>query len=254
MDRLAGGNTKQFTLTMSVAPDGLPTLSIYDSDNSAVTSLTSTQSGTAYSYYAFYTLPKTPGIYLSEWNISVSSKAYVDRSLFEIILTDADQEGLYSSPNDLRDIYKKIDTTGLTNRELNQYIADADTFINLRLSKRYSTPFATGVNSLPPMIKYLSKNLALLEIMSRPSIKSGGDTPGWVQDRRDRIEELLTGLETGSYTLVTSNGGEVSTKSDSYLWSSSEDYHPIFTLLDSEEQQIDTDQIDDLEDEIDEDL
>ena len=254
MENFCGGDTRQFTLVMSVAPDGNPDLSIYNSSNTGVTSLTSTQSGTiTYQYYSFYTLPTSPGIYYSEWNISVSSKAYIDRSLFEIILVDADQEGLYSDPNDLRAIYPKIDTTGLTNRQLNQYISDIDAVINMRLSARYSVPFETGVNSLPPAIGYLSKNLALLEILSRPSVKAGGDTPGWIDDRKEYLDNLLKGLETGSYSLVVSSGGAVGAKGSEIIWSDKQDYHPIFTLLDAEDQQIDTDYVDELEDDIDSD-
>jgi len=253
MEVLNGSDTKQFTLVMSVAPDGNPVLSVFNSSNTAVTSLTSTQSGTASQYYGFYTLPSSPGIYYSEWNISVSSKAYVDRVLFEIILTDADQVGLYSNPNDIRAIYPKIDTTGLTNRQLNQYISDIDNVINMRLSARYNIPFGTGVNSLPPAVGYLSKNLALLEILERPSVKAGGDTPGWILDRKEHFDKLLTGLESGSYALVTNSGSVIGAKSDSIIWSDKQDYHPIFTLLDAEEQQIDTDYIDELEDEIDDD-
>lgn len=250
MENFCGGDTRQFTLVMSVAPDGDPELSVFNSSNTGVTSLTSTQSGEAYSYFSFYTLPTSPGIYYSEWNISVSSKAYIDRSLFEIILVDADQEGLYSSPNDLRAIYPKIDTTGLTNRQLNKYISDIDTVINMRLSTRYGVPFATGVNSLPPAIGYLSKNLALLEILSRPSVKAGGDTPGWIEDRLNYFNKLLEGLETGSYSLSVNSGGTIGAKGSEIIWSDKEDYSPIFNLLDAEQQVVDRDLIDELEDEL----
>ena len=251
MEILGGGDTRQFTLVVSVAPDGNPDLSIFNSSNTAVASLTSVQSGTAYSYYSFYTLPASPGIYYSEWNISVSSRAYIDRSLFEIILVDADQAGLYSDPNDLRAIYPKIDTTGLTNMQLNQYISDVDAIINMRLSARYSVPFASGVNSLPPAIGYLSKNLALLEILSRPSIKAGGDTPGWIVDRQEHFDTLLKGLETGSYALVVNSGNVIGAKGSEIIWSDKQDFSPIFTLLDSEQQVVDPDYIDELEDELD---
>jgi hypothetical protein len=251
MEILAGGDTKQFTLMMSVSPDDNPNLSIFNSSNTAVTSLTSAQSGAiTYQYYSFYTLPTSPGIYYSEWNISVNSRAYIERSLFEIILVDADQAGLYSNPNNLRAIYPKIDTTGLSNMQLNQYISDVDAIINMRLSARYSVPFATGVNSLPPAIGYLSKNLALLEILSRPSIKAGGDTPGWIEDKQDYLNNLLKGLETGSYSLVVNSGGAIGAKASGVIWSDKSDYHPIFSLLDAEQQVVDPDYIDELEGEL----
>lgn len=252
MEYLCGGDTRQFTLVMSVAPDGPPGLTIFDSSNTAVASLTSAQSGTDYSYYSFYTLPETPGIYFSEWNTSVASRAYIDRALFQIRLIDAAQVGLYSNPNDLRAIYPKVDTTGLTNRQLNEYISDVDTLINMRLSARYSVPFETGVNSFPPAIGYISKNLALLEILSRPSVKAGGDTPGWTTDRKDHFNTLLKGLETGSYALAVNSGGVIKTKLDAtdVIWGDKMAYHPIFTLLDAEQQSVDKDLINELEAEL----
>lgn len=254
MDRVSGGDTKQFTLVMSVSPDGNPTLSIFNNSGTGVSSLTSTQSGSVYKYYSFYTAPQTPGHYMAEWNISVSSKAYVDRSLFEIILTDADQSGLYSNPNDLRIIHPKIDTIKLTNREFVPFIADADNYINFRLSNRYAVPFAAGVNSLPPIITYLSKNLALFEILTKPSGKGGGDIPGWLEARKERVEEILSGLEVGSYSLVASGGGAIGiSTASSLIWSDKEDYHPIFTLLDEVEHQPDSDYIDALKDDLDSD-
>lgn len=159
----------------------------------------------------------------------------------------------YSSYGNLIGIYNKLKDSGLSPQEVEGHIADADSVIDMRLSAKYSVPFATGVSSLPPMVKYLSKNLALLEILSRPSIKAGGDVPGWLQERRDRLEGIFLGLENGSYTLTTSAGNELSAKSSSLIWSDKEDYHPVFTLLDAEQQQIDTDLIDELEDDIDSD-
>ena len=251
MDRLSGGDTRQFTMTMSVSPDGFPTLSIYNNSGAGVSSLTSTQSGATYDYFAFYTCPETPGIYYAEWNISVSSKSYVDRELFEIILTDANQSGLYSDPNDLRTIHPKIDTLKLTNREFLPFISDADNYINLRLSNRYSVPFATGVHSLPPMITYLSKNIALFEVLTKPSRVGKGEIPGWLEARQDKVEAILKGLEVGSYSLVTSGGGSVGISTGtSLVWGSKQDYHPVFTLLDETRQRVDSDYIDELEDDI----
>ena len=135
--------------------------------------------------------------------------------------------------------------------QLNQFISDIDAIINMRLSARYSVPFATGVNSLPPAIGYLSKNLTLLEILSRPSVKAGGDTPGWIEDRQDYLDKLLKGLETGSYALAVNSGETIGAKSSGIIWSDKQDYHPIFNLLDSELQQIDNDYIDELEDDLD---
>ncbi len=150
-------------------------------------------------------------------------------------------------------MYSKLDTVkGLTNEKIQGFIKDVDDVINLRLSARYTVPFAVGSTSFPPVINYLSKNYALLEILDKQSAV-GGDTPDWIITRRDYLDRLMEGIEAGSYTLVNSAGSDLSTEADSILWSSHEDFHPVFTMLDADEQQIDTEYVDELEDDIEDD-
>lgn len=253
MERIETGDSRQFTVVMSVPPDANPWFSVYNNSNSLVGSYTSQQSGTDWAYYKIYTAPETPGYYTYEWNFTVSSLGYNKRGLFEIIKTDADWSGLYSSPNEVRALYSTLDTIkGLTNEIIQDYIFDIDTILNLRLSVRYDVPFPTGTASFPPMVNYLSKNYTLLEILDKQSAPTG-DTPDWIISRREHLDKLLEGIEAGSYTLVDSAGNSAATESDDVIWSSHEDYHPIFTMLDAEYQQLDTEYEDELEDDIEDD-
>lgn len=60
------GNTIQFTLTTSVAPDAAPRFRVLDTNETMVGSLTSVESDTTH-YYAIYTVPEQEGAYVAEW-------------------------------------------------------------------------------------------------------------------------------------------------------------------------------------------
>lgn len=250
MERIEAGDSRQFTMTLSVFPDATPWLAIYDSSSGVgvlVNSATASQSGATYDYYYVYTAPETRGYYYYEWNFEVYSKEYAKRGVFEVIRTDADWSGLYSTPNDVRDLYPTIDTiTGLTNKKIQARISDMDSIINIRLGARYTVPFPSNTGSFPPIIGYLSKHMALIDILKNQSVKHGGDIPAWVTAREEQIEKLFGGLESGSYTLVDSSGNTYGTSVVSHIWGSKTDYHSIFSLLDAEGQQIDTDYTDEL--------
>lgn len=249
IERFEGGDTRQFTVTLSVAPDGAPSLAIYNSSGTLVSSATASQSGAGYNYYSMYSLPASAGFYKYQWVISVGSLSYTSRGQFEIILTDADQEGLYCDPVDLRNMYKKLDTSGLTNAEINEFIADADHEINFALAGKYDVPFATSVVSFPPMIGIISKNLSLCNILERQVSQGTGALPEWLVAKRERMEKYLEGLTAGSYTLVTSGGGVIgAAKDDQPVWSSTENYFPVFSMLSEEDSSVDPDLLTDEED------
>jgi len=258
MERIEAGDSRQFTMTLSVFPDSTPWLAVYNStsgDGTLISSATANQSGTAYDYYSMYTVPDSRGHYYYEWNFSVFSTDYKKRGLFEVIRTDADWSGLYSTPNNVRELYPTIDTiSGLTNKKIQNRISDMDSIINIRLGIRYTVPFPTNTNSFPPIIAYLSKHMALIDILKNQSVKHGGDIPAWITQREAQLEQLFGGLETGSYTLVDTAGNYYNSRSDTRIWGSKEDYHPIFNLLSAKDQQIDTDYIDELVDIIDGDI
>jgi len=247
-ERYEKGGTKQFTVSFSVAPGVTPSLAIYDKNETLVSSATASQSSD-YDYYVIQTLPSTVGLYSYVWKVTISGKDYISRGLFEVIETTADEAGLYSHPNDLRRLYKKLDQLDLTNEDLRQYIADADAVINARLSSMYTVPFATSVSSFPPLIGKLSKTLALVEILDDYAIHVGTDLLDWIEGKREKIEKTITALEVGSLTLVNTAGEVIARKVDTEVWSSTEDYHPTFAMIEYEEQFIDDDRIDDEEDE-----
>lgn len=85
------GNTIQFTLTSSVAPDSAPIFKVLGSGNTVLSSITSITSNTT-NYYALYTMPTTEGAYVGEWfalkTVASSAYQFVKRFVFNVKRTE----------------------------------------------------------------------------------------------------------------------------------------------------------------------
>ncbi len=77
------GDTRQFTITTSVAPDAAPTCLVTGVADTVIASITALTSGST-AYYALYTMPTSAGIYKAEWVTAktVSGSAYVFKRAF----------------------------------------------------------------------------------------------------------------------------------------------------------------------------
>lgn len=86
--RLEAGDTRQFTVVYSTPPGTTPGLSITTGSGGGVlvTSLVATASSTL-AFYAFVTLPASPGVYVATWIASYAAGPVVTRDLFQVIQT-----------------------------------------------------------------------------------------------------------------------------------------------------------------------
>ncbi len=86
------GNTIQFTLTTSVAPDAAPRFRVVDAAEAMVTSLTAVSSDTTH-YYAIVTMPIGEGAYIGEWlaakTFQGSARNFLKKFAFNVITTKA---------------------------------------------------------------------------------------------------------------------------------------------------------------------
>ena len=91
-NRFEAGDTIQFTLTTSVAPDLAPSFAMYWPNSTALlTSLTAAQSATT-AYYALVTMPNSSNVvYMGEWivkkTVSGSQHPFVRRFVFNVDYT-----------------------------------------------------------------------------------------------------------------------------------------------------------------------
>lgn len=132
-------------------------------------------------------------------------------------------------------------TQDVTSLEVSSiFIADAESFMNTFLAKRYQTPVATE-----PVITMICADLAISNMM----FEKLGELPGFIQPRYDRAMMMLEKLSTGDL-ILTSNSTSIVTTGDNFAWSTTINYHNIFSpVLDELDQAADRTQIEDDKDE-----
>jgi phage gp36-like protein len=99
------------------------------------------------------------------------------------------------------------------------YISDAESYIDAFLSVKYVTP----ITPVSPLITMIASDLAIFHLLSEklPTV------PEFMDKRFARANDILTKLRDGKMQLVASV--QVSSHGDSFAWSSTQQYHPIFS-------------------------
>lgn len=244
--KLEGGGQQQFLLTTSVACDENPLFYIQNWAGTLVLSGTAANSGDG-NYYKFATLPTSEGMYTYNWQYTISANTFLEAGRFEVVQTLVLEADLYCNANQVINMYGPLRDSKLTNSEIDEFIRDTMNLVNGKLSQRYSVPFPISVNSLPPLVETITKNLTLVSIMER----KGGDIPEWISKRQERFETILNNLAEGEMTLVLSGGTVIAGELSSTLSQvdhSMANYVPTFNMLGGEYQRIDPDRLDDEED------
>jgi len=90
-EQFEAGNTVQFTMVTSVAPNAAPVLKVTGPFSATVlNSITAVQSDTTH-YYALYTMPTSLGVYMGEWfaqkTFNGSVYDFTKRFLFNVVKT-----------------------------------------------------------------------------------------------------------------------------------------------------------------------
>lgn len=122
-------------------------------------------------------------------------------------------------------------TQDVTSLEVSSiFIADAESFMNTFLAKRYDTPVATE-----PVITMIAADLAISNMM----FEKLGELPNFIQPRYDRAMMMLEKLSNGDL-ILTSNSTTIVTTGDNFAWSSTFNYHATFSpVLDELDQAVD---------------
>lgn len=128
-----------------------------------------------------------------------------------------------------------------------RHIARADNIINTRLSKRYTVPFDTGT-ATPPVIKTISTDLAAYFVMRSLFTKDAQNTNDWVDDLKFMALDTLKRIETGQTKLYDINGEVITQLEVDDLYSDTQDYTPVFDVDGEKEWAVDSDRLDDIDD------
>lgn len=130
----------------------------------------------------------------------------------------------YSSPDDIVQAYPKTFTTAFTTENLRTLIADADAMIDARLSQRYAVPFAGTPQTTPPIIRSLSRVLAVADVFDRSQTAAD-----WVIRRIERAYATLDAIAAGDLLVVDTAGNRVPLRGDIGVpHSTTEGYIPTF--------------------------
>jgi len=117
----------------------------------------------------------------------------------------------------------------------------ADIELNSALSPEYSTPFS----DTPPIVKDLAIDMAYYKLLVRQDIERA-------MDFKDFLYGRIKQLKKGEIGIVTSSGTVIEQTTNKFgVWSTTQNYHPTESMLDTENPftGIDSDYIEGLENE-----
>jgi hypothetical protein len=138
-----------------------------------------------------------------------------------------------------------ISTAGMTPGQVEFFIEIREDEIDARLGKYWNTAVWSG--NAPPMIRTLAKLGATVDIRKSKISMEDPSISGWIVEDEKKFEGLIESLIKGTADIVTSSGTILSrlTPKSAAFWSNTKNYHPTFTILDSSEQQVSPNRIQD---------
>jgi hypothetical protein len=163
----------------------------------------------------------SPGLYQAKWIATVNANTHVQVEMLQANPYEADEPGRYVTYDDIVGRYAKFSTvTGGAVHAASHYISFAEAMIDGLLADTFTVPFSS--NNL--IVKDLTIDLAYLKAMGLRA-----------EDRdeiRGEVMQKIEMLKAGTLVMVTSSGDTIATNAPSNAWSSTEDYHPVFAMLD----------------------
>jgi phage gp36-like protein len=110
------------------------------------------------------------------------------------------------------------------------FIADAQSFVDAHLAKRYNTPVEAE-----PLITMIVTDISISNML----FEKLGELPNFMQPRYERSIDMLNKLASGDL-ILTSGSTTLVTTGDQYAWSTTQSYHAIFSpVLDELDQSAD---------------
>jgi len=153
--------------------------------------------------------------------------------------------GDYTSAIDIRKLYKKIDTAGLTDNDIDFYIAMAEAEINGYISTKYTIP----ISPAPALLRDISSELSLIKILDRFFTAETSSKNEWRDIRKKDVMSIIEKISKGDMLLITSSGTIISPRTDTTeIYSNTKDYTPIFGHGHYGDEIVDIDRIDDEDD------
>ena len=156
----------------------------------------------------------------------------------------ANYQPLYTSFQELKVLYPKIDTISLSTANVHGiYVSKAEGLIHSKLAKMYSVPFTS--TNIPPIIKSISQDISMYYLLRRIYTQNKKDENPWVDEWKMAID-MLDELASGEMILVDNSGAVISARTDqTQIWSNVTDYKPAMDHRGPEWQRVDPDRLQD---------
>ena len=148
--------------------------------------------------------------------------------------------GNYTSAEDVRRLYKPIDTTNLNDNDIDYFILKAEAEIDGKIALKYTVP----ISPAPSLLRIAAGELALVYILERFFTSETGSSNEWAAERKKDIKELIDMIASGEVLLVDANGNTIA-QTGGTIQSNTSIYNPIFTLRNPIEDEVDPDLLDD---------
>jgi hypothetical protein len=162
----------------------------------------------------------SPGLWQSQWVAVIAANTYVSPEVLSVFPTDTNDPGRYCTWDEIVGRYKDFKDKGGASSVASRFIGLSEARIDSRLGSKFSTPFSD--NNLT--VKDLAIDMAYLL-----GVRLGKDE---YERLRDDIDARIKGLLDGTMVMVTTSGDSLRDAGDTPAWSSTQDYHPSFNMLD----------------------
>jgi hypothetical protein len=159
----------------------------------------------------------------------------------------ANYKPFYTSFNELKELYPKIDSLSLSTANIHGiYVSKAEGYIHSKLAKMYTVPFTSS--NIPPLVKSISQDLSMYYILRRIYTQNKKDKNPWIDEWKLAID-ILDELASGEMVLVDNSGEVISARTDqTQIWSNVTDYKPTMDHRGPEWQRVDPDRLEDEDD------
>jgi len=135
-----------------------------------------------------------------------------------------------------------IDTDSFGATLCSHHISNAEAFVNSHLANRYSMPFSP----VPPDVRRMSEQVAAYHIIKSSIYQDPKSKNPYLEEFKNVFEQLKM-YSSGKLPLTYTDGSLVPTLSNNTIFSSTENYAPIFALDDPESWERDIDEVDNTE-------
>ncbi len=151
----------------------------------------------------------------------------------------------YSLSTEILGILPGLLANTATTALIDSHIARADSLIDGKCARRYAVPFATTSTSTPPLIHTLSQDIASFFTYRSKFTGDGANRFAYLDDLMSTAMKTLDEIQQGLIDVVGATGIVISEDaSDSKIYSSNQDFTPIFDVDDETSWRVDPDRID----------